>query len=67
MKKRNVLLIVDNCCSLFAMEGLKSITLHFFPPNATCPSQLMDQGIIKRSETSLQVQPVVKGLGIHGC
>ncbi|XP_064483693.1 tigger transposable element-derived protein 4-like [Ornithodoros turicata] len=46
-KGRKIALIVDNCSSHFTVEGLKSVTLCFFPPNTTCLSQPMDQGVIK--------------------
>ncbi|KAK3082475.1 hypothetical protein FSP39_016336 [Pinctada imbricata] len=45
-EKRKVLLFVDNCPAHPVVKDLKSITVNFFPPNATSYVQPMDQGVI---------------------
>lgn len=45
-ERRKILLFIDNCPAHPKMENLQSITLIFFPPNATSLLQPMDQGII---------------------
>lgn len=44
---RKILMIVDNCPAHPKVEGLRSIELHFLPPNCTSGLQPMDQGIIR--------------------
>ena len=43
---RKVALIINNCPAHPVIENLKSITLHFLPPNTTSALQPMDQGVI---------------------
>ena len=46
-KKRKILMIIDNCSAHPKVDSLKSIELHFLPPNCTSVLQPMDQGIIR--------------------
>ena len=43
---RNIAMIVDNCPSHPHIQGLKSVTLIFLPPNTTSKTQPMDCGVI---------------------
>ena len=47
LKKRKILLLVDNCPAHPTPPSLKSIKLMFLPPNTTSIIQPLDQGIIK--------------------
>lgn len=40
-------MIVDNCPAHPHVKGLKSMKLVFLPPNTTCVTQPMDQGVIR--------------------
>lgn len=40
-------MFVDNCSAHVEIDGLSSIELAFFPPNAMSLLQPMDQGVIK--------------------
>ncbi len=44
---RKVALIVDNCPAHPTISNLKAINLVFLPPNTTCKTQPMDQGVIR--------------------
>ncbi|XP_060077937.1 tigger transposable element-derived protein 4-like [Ylistrum balloti] len=50
-KKRNIMLIVDNCPAHPQLMGLKSVKLVFLPPNTTSHTQPMDQGVIRNLKT----------------
>lgn len=45
-ERRKILLFIDKCPAHPKMENMQSITLIFFPPNATSLLQPVDQGII---------------------
>jgi len=45
-KKRNIVLIIDNCRAHPVIKTLKAIKIVFLPPNTTSLTQPMDQGII---------------------
>lgn len=45
-KKQNIVLIVDNCTTYIAIEGLTNVKLEFLPPNITCLIQTIDEGVI---------------------
>ncbi|XP_045482042.1 tigger transposable element-derived protein 4-like [Harmonia axyridis] len=45
-KKRNIILLVDNCPAHPCVENLRSIKLVFLPPNMNAILQPMNQGII---------------------
>ena len=50
LKGRSIALVIDNCPEHPAIEGLKAISLVFFPPNTTSVLQALqqcDQGIIQ--------------------
>lgn len=49
-QNRKVALIADNCTAHCTVD-LKSIELVFLPPNSTCVSQPLDQGIIQNFKT----------------
>ncbi|XP_033761525.1 tigger transposable element-derived protein 4-like [Pecten maximus] len=53
LKKRNILLLVDNCAAhpQTATTAVKNISLVFLPPNTTSVIQPCDQGIIKNLKT----------------
>ena len=44
---RQVVLLLDNCSSHTAVEGLKNITVQFLPANTSSVLQPCDMGIIK--------------------
>ena len=44
---RKVALIVDNCPAHPDIPNVKAINLVFLPPNTTCKTQPMDQGVIR--------------------
>ncbi|KAM7444224.1 hypothetical protein ABFA07_007166 [Porites harrisoni] len=44
---RKVALVVDNCPAHPDVADLRAINLVFLPPNTTCKTQPMDQGVIK--------------------
>ena len=49
-QKRNVILFLDNCSSRSAhphLTDLRSVRLHFLPPNTTAKTQPCDAGIIR--------------------
>ena len=46
-ENRKVLLLVDNCPAHSVIEGLKAVTVEYFPPNVTSVLQPLDQGIIR--------------------
>jgi len=46
-QKRKVLMLVDNCSAHTQVDGLKSITVKFLPPNTTSVLQPCDMGIIR--------------------
>ena len=50
LEKRKIALIVDNCTAHPHMERLQSINLIFLPPNTTCKTQPMDQGVIRATK-----------------
>lgn len=45
-KKRNILLLVDNCRAHPVLENLTNVKVVFLPPNTTAKLQPMDQGVI---------------------
>lgn len=47
---RKIALIVDNCPAHPAISNLKAINLVFLPPNTTCKTQPMDQGVIRSTK-----------------
>ena len=47
---RKVALVVDNCPAHPDVADLKAIHLVFLPPNTTCKTQPMDQGVIKATK-----------------
>lgn len=51
LKKRKILLLVDNCPAHCSVDSLKFIKLVFSPPNVTSVLQPMDQGVIKSLKT----------------
>ena len=47
---RKVALVVDNCPAHLHVANLKAINLVFLPPNTTCKTQPMDQGVIRATK-----------------
>ena len=47
---RKVALVVDNCPAHPDVADLRAINLVFLPPNTTCKTQPMDQGVIKATK-----------------
>lgn len=47
LKKRRILLFVDNCSAHETPQNLKNVKVEYLPPNATSRLQPIDQGIIK--------------------
>ena len=45
IKKRQILMIVDNCLAHLKVDSLKSIEIQLLPPNCTSVLQPLDQGI----------------------
>lgn len=59
-KKKNILLLVNNCPVHPNVTDLKSITLAFLPPNTTSVLQPMDQRIIRSLKTNFRKNLVFK-------
>lgn len=47
LKKRKILLFIDNCGSHKNLPTTKNVTVKFLPPNTTSKLQPLDQGIIR--------------------
>lgn len=47
MKKKKILMFIDNCTAHGDLPKLKNIKMEFLPPNTTSKLQPLDQGIIK--------------------
>ncbi|XP_050339478.1 tigger transposable element-derived protein 6-like [Bactrocera neohumeralis] len=59
-KKKNILMLIDNCSAHPNVTDLKSITLAFLPPNTTSVLQPTDQGIIRSLKTNFRKNLVLK-------
>ena len=66
LKKRKVVLFVDNCPSHphSIQEKLKNVKLIFFPLNATSKLQPLDPGIIKNVKMLYQNQIIRKMISL---
>ena len=60
LEKRKIALIVDNCTAHPHVERLQSINLIFLPPNTTCKTQPMDQGVIRATKAYYRAITVQK-------
>ncbi|KFD65020.1 hypothetical protein M514_22737 [Trichuris suis] len=56
MKRRSVLLVVDNCPSHPRVKHLTNVTLKFLPPNTSSKTQPLDQGVIKTIKAEYRTQ-----------
>ena len=64
-QERKIALIIDNCPAHPQVENLKSVESIFLPPNTTCATQPMDQGVIrclKAKYRSQVVQRMIKAV-----
>ncbi|XP_055644775.1 tigger transposable element-derived protein 4-like [Toxorhynchites rutilus septentrionalis] len=59
-KKKNILLLVDNCPAHPKVTDLRSITLAFLPSNTTSVLQLMDQGTIRSLKSNFRKNLVLE-------
>ena len=59
---RKVSLIVGNCPAHPVVANLKAINLVFLPPNTTCKTQPMDQGVMRATKASYRASVVRKYL-----
>ena len=50
VEKRKIALIVDNCPAHPQIENQRAVNLIFLPPNTTCQTQPMDQGVIRSTK-----------------
>ena len=58
IRRRNILLFMDNCSTHFNLPKLKNVTVHYLPKNTTSILQPLDQGIIKNFQVHYRRQVV---------
>ncbi|GBL96992.1 Tigger transposable element-derived protein 4 [Araneus ventricosus] len=60
VKKRKIILIIDNCGAHNNLPALKNVSVKFFPENTISKLQPMDQGIIRSFKVNYRRQLVRK-------
>lgn len=58
MKKKKILLFIDNCTAHGDIPKLTNIMINFLPPNTTSKLQPLDQGIIQSFKTNYRKEVV---------
>nr|XP_042907817.1 tigger transposable element-derived protein 6-like [Parasteatoda tepidariorum] len=58
MKKRKIIVFIDNCTAHNNLPNLKNVTVKYFPANTTSKLQPMNQGIIRSFKVNYRKQLV---------